>query len=141
MITFEISHNINEAIVSLRREVFVVEQGISEEDEFEGGEDAFAHLCLYEDRSLVGYMRVAVRNGVLHIGRVAVKRELRKQGIGSLLMHAVEGYGVNNGCMSFSLHAQLQVRGFYQKLGYAVLGGEFLEVGIKHIVMTKEVKR
>lgn len=141
MIAFEIFCDINKAIADFRREVFIVEQGISEEDEFEGGEDAFVHFCFYKNKLLVGYIRIAVKNGVLHIGRVAVKREFRKQGLGRIMMHTVEDFGVNNGCMSFSLHAQLYAMDFYQKLGYVALGGEFLEAGIKHIMMTKDLKK
>jgi cystathionine beta-lyase len=141
MITFEISRNMNEAIASIRREVFVVEQGVSEKDEFEGGEDAFVHFCLYKDRSLVAYIRIAVKNEGLHIGRVAVKRNFRKQGLGRILMRTVEDYGLNKGCISFTLHAQLYAKGFYQRLGYLPQGVEFMEAGIKHIMMTKEMKR
>lgn len=141
MIVVEMSFNIDESIASIRRDVFVVEQGISEEDEFEGGEDAFTHFCLFKDGSLVGYIRVAVGRNVLHIGRVAVRREFRNQGLGRVLMDTAEGYGVSSGCISFSLHAQLRARGFYEKLGYMASGEEFVEAGIKHIVMTKDVRR
>ena len=119
--------------------MFVIEQNISEKDEFEGGEDTFTHFCLFKDRSLAGYIRIAVDDRILHIGRVAVKKNFRKQGLGSLLMKTVEDYGVSKGCDSFILHAQLKAKNFYQKLGYITSGDEFIEAGIVHIVMTKDI--
>jgi len=131
--------NINDEIVAIRKEVFMDEQGILFEDEFEGGEETYIHFCLYNENVLVGYIRLTVVDCTLHIGRVAVKKEFRKKGLGRILMKTAEEYGVNNGCLEITLNAQLHAKGFYQKLGYTAWGDEFLEARIKHIKMTKKV--
>jgi predicted GNAT family N-acyltransferase len=139
MITFETYFDINEAISNIRREVFMEEQGISEKNEFEGGEDAYIHFCIFDNSILIGYIRILINDSVLHVGRVAVKYQYRKQGVGKAIMIYAEEFGRNNGCTSVILNAQMQAKGFYSKLGYFVKGEVFKEAGIDHIQMAKSL--
>ena len=131
--------DINDDITAIRREVFMVEQGISYTDEFEGNEDSFIHFCCYENDLLIGYLRASISNDMMRIGRVAVRKEYRKQGVGVKLMTVAENFGKEKGCKLVSLNAQIQAKGFYAKLGYIESGNIFLEANIKHILMKKHI--
>jgi len=139
MVTLETFSDINNDIRGIRREVFIDEQDISEEEEFEGGEENFIHLCAYQKSILTGYLRIFVKESSLHIGRVAVKKQFRKQGIGRLLMLYAEKLGREKNCKFAVLNAQIQAKGFYTSLGYCADGDTFSEAGIEHIRMMKEL--
>jgi len=131
----------NDDINAIRHEVFMQEQGISYTDEFEGDEDSFIHFCCYRNGLLIGYIRVSISNDEIHIGRLAVRKRFRKQGIGTKLMATAEKFGRENTCKIASLNAQIQAKGFYAKLGYIECGDTFLEANIEHILMKKHLVR
>jgi predicted GNAT family N-acyltransferase len=137
MISIKQHPDINDEIVEIRREVFMHEQGISEKDEFEGGENEYTHFCLYLVSALVGYIRISNIDFILHIGRVAIKKPYRGNGYGRKLMLHVESYGRNAECVEAQLNAQVQAADFYAKLGYLKKGEVFIEAGIDHIKMAK----
>lgn len=133
--------DLNDDITAIRREVFMDEQGISYADEFEGNEDSFIHFCFYEKDLLIGYIRVSISNDAIHFGRVAVRKEFRRQGVGIKLMATAENFGRKSGCVIVSLNAQIQAKDFYAKLGYVEYGNVFLEANIEHILMKKHLVR
>jgi len=139
MITLETFSDINDEIVNIRREVFINEQKISEEEEFEGGEENFVHVCAYQKSMLTGYLRISVKETFLHIGRVAVKKQFRKQGVGRTIMFFAEKLGREKNCKFAVLNAQKQAEGFYKSLGYCADGDIFYEAGIEHVRMVKEL--
>lgn len=73
------------------------------------------------------------------IGRVAVAKEVRGQHLGTAMMKAVHKFLKARGASSLTCHAQLQAKNFYENLGYQVKGATFLEGGIKHVLMSKEL--
>jgi len=141
MITIETLYDINDAIAGIRREVFIDEQSIAEEDEFEGGEDTFIHFCMHENGIIIGYARVYVKDHILHIGRIAVRKVFRQRGHGRHIVSFAEKFGLVVDCAAISLNAQIQAKGFYEKIGYTSIGAMFLEAGIEHIKMIKSFKK
>lgn len=133
--------DLNDDIAAIRREVFMEEQGISYTDEFDDNEDSLIHFCYYEQNILIGYIRVSISNNVIHISRVAVRKDFRKRGVGTKLMTHAEDFGRNNGCEISSLNAQLQAKGYYARSGYVEYGNIFLEANIAHILMEKHLVR
>jgi len=69
--------------------------------------------------------------------RVAVRRSVRRSGIGRALMRALEDEAHARGHRELVLNAQVAVIAFYERLGYRVEGPEFLEAGIPHRAMRK----
>jgi predicted GNAT family N-acyltransferase len=65
--------------------------------------------------------------------------EVRGDGYGRMLVHELEKYAVNNEMKTVLLHARQYAIGFYQKMGYTICSEPFEEVGIKHVVMQKEL--
>ncbi|PFG33451.1 GNAT family N-acetyltransferase [Sanguibacter antarcticus] len=74
--------------------------------------------------------------GVVHIGRVAVRRRWRTGGVGALIMRALEELACEehalDGTLRVELSAQEQAIGFYERLGYTVAGPRYLDAGIWH---------
>lgn len=139
MIEIDVLFDITDEISRLRHEVFVEEQGVSEEEEHVGREREFVHFCLYEDKKLAGYARASIHKGIFHIGRVAVRRDKRNRGYGKEVVLFAEEYGIRAGCHTASLNAQIQAKGFYDKLGYEADGEVFTEAGMDHVHMRKKL--
>lgn len=122
--------------VLVRGKVFVVEQEIDWEIEFDGLDDECVLFTAYIDDLPVGAARLYKNK----VGRVATLKEYRKQGIATLIMKKIEEYALENEMYLLKLNAQLQVKDFYLHLGYIPEGEIFQEADIDHIKMTKEIK-
>lgn len=120
----------------VRGKVFVVEQEIDYEIEFDGLDDQCVLFTAYLDDIPVGAARL-YRNKV---GRVATLREYRNRGVASAIMKFIERYALQNNMEELKLHAQLYVKDFYEHLGYVPIGEIFQEADIDHIKMIKKLK-
>ena len=124
----------------LRIQVFVAEQGVPFEQEFDEYDDFGFHAMAIINESLVGTGRVyRISSREIYIGRMAVKRCRRRNGIGGMLLGVLEEKAIELGGSKVTLHAQVYVRKFYEKHGYIVRGEPFLEENIDHIMMVKEL--
>lgn len=122
----------------IREDVFVREQGFHNEfDEI----DAVAwHTVIYDNGRPAATGRAFLEDGAWHIGRVAVRKEFRGKQYGAAVMQALEGKIAELGAENVGLSAQVQARGFYEKLGYEAHGGEYLDEHCPHVSMTKCLK-
>jgi predicted GNAT family N-acyltransferase len=117
----------------LRRVVFIEEQGVSETDEVDGLDGAAIHLLALAGETPVGTARLLLKGPVGKIGRVCVLPEARGTGLGAALIRvALEVLRDQQGVTEAYLGAQSHATGFYEKLGFAVEGEEFLDAGIPH---------
>jgi len=127
-----------EACFQLRLEVFVHEQNVPPEEERDEHEATALHFLARQEQKPAGTARVLLKpGGIAKITRVAVKKSARGLGIGAALMRHIEA---NVTAQQFMLDAQTQALAFYQSLGYREIGEEFLEAGIPHFCMVKDVK-
>ena len=78
-------------------------------------------------------------NSTMRMRQVAVAPNCQGQGIGSQLVSFAESVARRRRSTLMTLHARINVLGFYKRLGYTQIGGEFLEVGIPHIGMEKQL--
>jgi predicted GNAT family N-acyltransferase len=120
---------------AVRRTVFVEEQAIPEElewDEF----DAVCRHAIAEDAtgSVIGCGRL-LPDG--HIGRMAVLREWRGRGVGAALLASLMDLARSRGHARAILEAQTHAMPFYARHGFAAEGAEYLEAGIPHRTMTR----
>ena len=124
-------------ICQLRMAVFVVEQACVYQDlDDRDLEPATRHLSYVVDDGVVAaYLRVlAEPTGEARIGRVCVALAYRSSGLaGELMRRAHEQAGDR----VVELHAQAYLRGWYERLGYGVIGAEFLDDGIPHVPMRR----
>ncbi len=123
--------------VTLRRIVFIAEQGVPEADELDGHDAECTHFLAREAGRAVGCARLRPYGAKRKVERVAVLKELRGSGLGRQLMDAVEAHALREGQRELVLHAQAAVVGFYEKLGWRSVGPIFEEAGIPHQKMEK----
>ena len=71
---------------------------------------------------------------------MAVQNNLQGKGIGASMMNFAENVARDAGYKKIRMHARKTAIGFYEKLGYSVIGNEFLEVSIPHYVMEKRLR-
>jgi predicted GNAT family N-acyltransferase len=123
------------AAFALRREVFVWEQKVPEEEENDADDLTATHFVAIADGEVVGTLRLIDKPEHVKIGRVAVRQAFRGQGIAKLLIeHAME-YARTKGRDRFYLTAQSDKLSMYQKLGFAAFGPEFIDGGMPHRAM------
>lgn len=126
----------------IRADVFMLEQQVSEADEWDGKDEHATHfLVRAPEGTAVATARILIESGSAgearyHIGRVAVRQPWRGQGIGHRLMQTAMGWCLNrNAHAAIYLHAQTNRQGFYTRLGFVAEGTEFMDAGIAHIAM------
>ena len=128
------------AIQALRMRVFVDEQGISREIEIDHLDDSAIHAVAYESDTIVGTGRLILDTSThAHIGRMAVDAPYRSIGVGSAVLAFLENCARSKGIKSVTLNAQHHAKEFYTKHGYQEQGDMFLEAGLLHVEMTKEI--
>lgn len=82
-----------------------------------------------------------VNANTVQLRQMAVNPQLQSQGIGRRIIAYAEQQALNNGFTVLTMHARKTAAGFYGKLGYSMEGPEFMEVGIPHYEMKKELKK
>lgn len=137
-----------EACFAVRKEVFVVEQGVPQDIEYDTyDEDALHVLAVRDDGTPLGTGRLLHGSaalaktggepGVGSLGRLAVTRAARGLGIGAALVRGIEDAARARGLTAVDLHAQTHALGFYERLGYVAYGPEFPDAGMPHRAMRR----
>ncbi|PWI18946.1 GNAT family N-acetyltransferase [Streptomyces sp. Act143] len=132
-----------ELCFAVRKQVFVVEQGVPEDLEYDAYDTVALHVLAVRDdgvplgtgRLLYGEAaaeKVAGDLSLGSLGRLAVAEEARGLGVGVALVRAIEDAARARGLAAVDLHAQTHALGFYERLGYEAYGPEYLEAGIPH---------
>lgn len=125
----------------LRNAVLRVPLGLSLRDEDLAGEAAQLHFGLFSaDGTLMACVSAVPLSATrAKVRQMAVAPESQGQGLGHRVMIELEAALKTLGYRQLELHARQTAVGFYAKLGYGVVGEEFLEVGIPHLAMEKVV--
>lgn len=117
----------------VRTEVFIVEQNIPPELEWDDMDAQSLHAVAYDATGLaVGTARLLPDN---HIGRMAVLESRRSRGVGSRLLQAMMDAARQRGAQEVMLNAQLAAMPFYMRHGFVEEGGVFDDAGIPHKFM------
>jgi predicted GNAT family N-acyltransferase len=124
------------AVFALRHEVFVVGQDVPEELERDELDAVSDHAVAVVDDQVVGTGRL-LPDGT--IGRMAVSSAVRGQGIGAAVLTVLEERACERGLAAVELHAQVHALGFYDRYGYVPFTEVYLEAGIEHRSMRKEL--
>ena len=123
-------------VKAIRNKVFVEEQGVPPELEWDGLDEHSYHVLAYAPDGIpIGTGRL-LQDG--HIGRVAVLTEWRGRGVGRALLNLLLVIANKMGNEEVKLHAQIRVVNFYKKQGFTRHGKEFMEAGIPHIAMKRK---
>jgi predicted GNAT family N-acyltransferase len=126
--------NLNE-IKKIRTVVFLHEQNIPEELEWDEYDKSALHFGLFYKSCLVAYAR-SIENNVYWIGRMAVQKEYRNISIGSHLLQLVIAFlRDRNSQKDIFVSAQVQAIHFYEKNNFSVRRKTYLDAGILHTDM------
>ena len=134
-------HDLQKLAAHLRTEVFVEEQKVPAEMEWDA-DDATALHCVALNRMglpLATGRLLAHAPGVGRIGRMAVKKQLRGSAVGRRVLTALMDAARERGDRRVVLHAQCSAEGFYRRAGFVPQGEVFEEAGIAHIEMAREL--
>ena len=126
-----------EALLALRHEVFVDEQGVPRELEIDEHDERAVHIVAFEDGELVGTCRLLQAGAQAKFGRLVVVRPARGRGIGAALLAEAERQARALGCDQMVLAAQTSAMGLYERAGYTAHGEVYLDAGIEHVTMEK----
>jgi ribosomal protein S18 acetylase RimI-like enzyme len=125
----------------LRNEVLRKPLGLSLTVEELAREEDQLHFGLFEpDGDLVACV-VAVKLSPTdaRIRQMAVSPTHQRKGLGKRLMNELEANLRSRGFTNLVLHARASAVGFYETLGYTIVGGEFMDVTVPHFRMVKVI--
>lgn len=128
-----------EAAMQLRVRVFVGEQGIDRVADQDGLDSSAVHVVAVEDGRVLGTCRLLRGGGVARLGRLAVDPAHRRLGLAAAILAESERIARGHGDRRIALNAQLYAERLYADAGYERVGAEFLEEGIEHVRMEREV--
>jgi len=128
--------SVREHAQALRIEVFVVEQGVPVELEWDEADEVSMHAVAYDDEGQPVATGRLLPDG--HIGRMAVRKSARGQGLGAAVLRALLEEAKRLQYAELVLHAQTHAMGFYLKHGFKPEGEEFSEAGIPHYKMSMQ---
>jgi predicted GNAT family N-acyltransferase len=124
----------------VRRQVFVREQGISEDLVFDGHDREALHVVVKDGERVIGSARVQFQaDNQAKLERMAVLKRYRHKGIGRKMLLFLDTVWKDKRVQQVIIHAQFEVIPFYKLYGFDELGLPFQEAGIKHIKMRKQL--
>lgn len=118
---------------ALRYDVFVIEQRVPVELEWDDMDQQCLHAVVYDERGQALGTGRLLPDG--HIGRMAVRNSARGEGIGGAILQALMQHARQRGDRAVLLNAQTHAESFYRRYGFERDGDEFMEAGIPHIQM------
>ncbi|MEH7349787.1 GNAT family N-acetyltransferase [Gottfriedia acidiceleris] len=121
--------------LKVRVEVFVEEQQISRELEFDGLDEECIHFVSYDGEQPIAAGRLRLIESTGKVQRICVLSNYRGKKIGNEIMYLIHKTAKEKGLNQLVLHAQESAIPFYEKLGYAISSEIFFEAGIPHAEM------
>lgn len=126
-------------VLEIRREVFCREQGVPEREEADGRDGDAVHLVAISGEQVVATSRLLFVGPTVQFSRLAVRMGARRHGIATALLQAAEHEARVAGSRRLVLHAQTYARSLYEAAGYEPRGRLFMEAGIEHLAMEKQL--
>ncbi len=122
-----------DTICAIRRRVFIEEQQVPEDLEWDGLDRTAIHVLGSVNPGPACATARLLPDG--RIGRMAVLPAYRNRGLGSALLAELMATAAEAGMQQLCLHAQMRVLAFYQRFGFEASGDTFVEAGIRHCLM------
>jgi predicted GNAT family N-acyltransferase len=126
-------HKDNASIRRIREAVFIAEQSVPPELEWDAEDNDAIHFLALEGDFPIGTARL-LPDG--EIGRLSVLKDWRGMKVGDALLKAVIDEAERRD-LKQKLSAQVQATGFYERFGFTVVSDEFLEAGLPHVDMVR----
>ena len=109
-------------------------------DQFDTLDGQCEHILVFHNEQPVGTGRLRTIDGVGKLERICILEPYRELGLGKVIIKTLETLAEDSGISKVKLHGQTQDEGFYRKLGYKTVSEVFIEDGIPHILMMKELE-
>lgn len=120
----------------IRTQVFIQEQQIRPEDEWDAQDALSTHFVVYQQGQAMGTARLLADH---HIGRVAILHQYRGVGAGKALMQHIIAFAKQQQRPMLQLSAQVHAIEFYAALGFVVDGEAYMDCGIPHVDMQMQL--
>ena len=121
---------------NIREKVFIQEQKVTPQLEWDGMDEKAIHFLVFNDKAAIGCARAIVIKDHMQLGRMAVLKEYRGQGIGSALLEKAMTIAKLNQLSAIYISAQCLAIDFYKKFGFEVKSDIYLDAEIPHRDMT-----
>jgi predicted GNAT family N-acyltransferase len=121
---------------NIREQVFIQEQKVTPQLEWDGMDEKAIHFLVFNDKAAIGCARAIVIKDHMQLGRMAVLKEYRGQGIGSALLEKAMTIAKLNQLSAIYISAQCHAIDFYKKFGFEVKSDIYLDAEIPHRDMT-----
>jgi predicted GNAT family N-acyltransferase len=130
-----------QASLRLRQQVLRAPLGLNLADENLEAEIDQQHFGLFDDNEVLLACVIAALLAPAHmkLRQMAVATAYQRQGLGRTLLSGVETVLLMRGVTTLTLHARWSAVGFYHRLGYATHGERFIEIGLPHVEMRKQL--
>lgn len=129
-------HSLQQHAQHIRELVFILEQDIAPEDEWDDQDPISTHFVVYDAGQPIATARLLTND---HVGRVAVLKDYRSKGIGKLVMLEIIALAKQQQRKELILSSQVHATQFYSGLGFAVQGESYLDCGIPHVDMVMKL--
>ena len=121
---------------NIREKVFIQEQKVTPQLEWDGMDEKAIHFLVFNDKAAIGCARAIVIKDHMQLGRMAVLKEYRGQGIGGALIEKAVTTAKLNQLSAIYISAQCHAIDFYKKFGFEVTSDIYLDAEIPHRDMT-----
>ncbi|MBM7601607.1 putative GNAT family N-acyltransferase [Virgibacillus halotolerans] len=123
----------------VRMVVFVEEQKVPAEEELDEYDKTSTHFIGYEGNEVIATSRLRFADDYGKLERICILKDHRGKSHGSHMIEAMEAAITEKGYTKAKLNAQTHAIAFYKRLGYEVVSGEFMDAGIPHVTMIKQL--
>ncbi|MFA5660493.1 MAG: GNAT family N-acetyltransferase [Bacilli bacterium] len=126
----------------IRSKVFIEEQQIAVDDEFDQDESQFVSYVLYQNQAPIATIRYKIdeKTRVATIGRIAVLKPNRGHGYGALMIQHIEKIlTYKYRPLTIEIGGQHQLKDYYESLGYKVTGEPYMDANIVHYHLVKKI--
>jgi predicted GNAT family N-acyltransferase len=121
---------------NIREKVFIQEQKVTPQLEWDGMDEKAIHFLVFNDKAAIACARAIVIKDHMQLGRMAVLKEYRGQGIGGALIEKAMTIAKLNQLSAIYISAQCHAIDFYKKFGFEVTSDIYLDAEIPHRDMT-----
>src|SRR5690625_183691 len=128
-----------ELVYKIRKKVFVEEQHVPIEEEIDTHEEEAIHFICYHNEKPIGASRRRFVENYGKLERICVLKEYRGQSFGKKIIAKMEKTTIKHNYKLAKLHAQIHAEKFYEQLGYKTVSDEFMDAGIPHVAMVKQL--
>ncbi|GAB3069262.1 GNAT family N-acetyltransferase [Virgibacillus ainsalahensis] len=128
-----------EQAFNIRMQVFVEEQKVPADEELDEQDATAIHFIGYQDGEPVAASRLRFVGDYGKLERICVLKKERGKSYGSDLIQTMENEIRKHGYQKAKLNGQIHAEKFYQNLGYETVSGEFMDAGIPHVAMIKQL--